>query len=305
MSKTIAWVGAAGLMALLCGAAQGAECHFDKTLSVNGSVRLEVGTGAGDIKVQPGNDNEVHVTGKVKADHGWFGDGGNGDERVQKVCNAPPIEQNGSDVRIGKNHEEMYKHVSIDYVIWAPRTAELNTSSGSGDVEVEGMTGMLTAGSGSGNIKADGAGAGSKFETGSGDVTVKNLGGDAKAETGSGNIHVETGSHGDLKVETGSGDITVEGMQGGLRAQTGSGNITINGTPTAMWKLSTGSGDVRMTIPESVGYTLDAETSSGDIQVSQPITMQGSMSKQHVHGTVHGGGPDIHAETGSGNIELK
>jgi hypothetical protein len=33
--------------------------------------------------------------------------------------------------------------------------------------------------------------------------------------------------------------------------------------------------------------------------------MQGALKKQHVTGTVNGGGPTLRAETGSGSIEIR
>src|ERR1700749_3106160 len=46
---------------------------FDKTLSVNGSVQLEVSTGSGYVHVNPGSDNQVHIIGHVHSNHGWMG----------------------------------------------------------------------------------------------------------------------------------------------------------------------------------------------------------------------------------------
>jgi len=45
---------------------------FDKTLSVNGAVQLEVSTGSGYVHVTPGSDNQVHIVGHVRANHGWW-----------------------------------------------------------------------------------------------------------------------------------------------------------------------------------------------------------------------------------------
>jgi DUF4097 and DUF4098 domain-containing protein YvlB len=52
-------------------------------------------------------------------------------------------------------------------------------------------------------------------------------------------------------------------------------------------------------------FNLDADTGSGSINVSQPITMQGSLNKHHVSGVVNGGGPTIRVGTGSGDIQIR
>jgi urease beta subunit len=53
-------------MSLCLPAAFAAERSFDRTLSVNGPVTLHVSTGAGNIRVSPGSDNQVHIVGHVK-----------------------------------------------------------------------------------------------------------------------------------------------------------------------------------------------------------------------------------------------
>ena len=97
-------IGVAGTLAALVmyiPAALAAEQSFDRTLSVNGSVTLHVSTGAGHIRVTPGSDNQVHITGHVKGNNnmGWFG--GSSEDSVARVAQNPPIEQAGNIIRIG------------------------------------------------------------------------------------------------------------------------------------------------------------------------------------------------------------
>jgi len=73
---------------------------FDKTLSVNGAVQLEVSTGSGYVHVTPGSDNQVHIVGHVRANHGWMG--GNSDDQVKQVVDNPPIQQSGNTIRVGQ-----------------------------------------------------------------------------------------------------------------------------------------------------------------------------------------------------------
>ena len=281
------------------------ECHFDKTLTLNGTPSLFVSTGSGDIRVMPGKDGEMHISGRVRSSHGgWFG-GSSTRGQVQPVCDHPPIEQNGSDVRIGKDNSEMYRHVSIDYVIETPATTDVSANSGSGNLELQNMNGHVVGSTGSGDIRASNLGSNSKLETGSGNIQADGMAGDAKLETGSGDIKVHQSSPGNMRAHTGSGNIDISSLTGGLNAGTGSGNVTVDGSPTSNWKLETGSGNVRLNLAQGKRFELDAEASSGNIDLSQPITMQGSMNKHHIHGTVQGGGPLVSIETGSGDIVIK
>lgn len=283
-------------------AAYASECQFDKTVPVSGAPHLTVSTGSGDVKVTAGGDSEIHVHGRVRTGHGWFG----GEEgNVQAVCNQPPIDANGSEVRVGGQHSDIYRHISIDYTIETPRATELNASSGSGAVDVAELNGEVKATSGSGDVRAENLSAGAKLETGSGNIHATGLGAASKLGTGSGDIHAELTGSGDTHASTGSGDIELTGVNGALNAGTGSGWIHVAGTLAGNWKLETGSGDVRLKLEGGKGFELDAESSSGDIHVDQPITMQGSLSKHHVHGTVGGGGSMIRVSTGSGDIEIR
>jgi hypothetical protein len=306
MSKTtLAVIGTGLLLAAGATSSNAAECHFDRTLTVGAPTVLAVNTGSGNIKVTPGSDTQIHITGTARSSHGWMGGDGSNEQQVQAVCNQPPIEQNGNDVSIGRSHDDKYRHVSIDYVIEAPRSSSVNANTGSGNLEVTDIAGTLSGNTGSGDVRVANIGADARLQTGSGNIHADGVRGAAKLETGSGDIHVQQTAGGDMRASTGSGGIEIAGLNGGLYAETGSGGIHVEGTPTSNWRLNTGSGDIRLNLPGGKGFDLDAQTSSGDINVKQPITMQGSLSKHHVQGVVQGGGPTIRIETGSGDIEIR
>jgi hypothetical protein len=306
MNKTaFAIIGAGILLATGATASQAAECKFDRTLAVGAPTMLAVNTGSGNIKITPGSDTQVHINGVVHSSHGWMGGSGSDQDHVQAVCNQPPIEQNGNDVTIGRSHDDIYRHVSIDYVIETPRSSRVNANTGSGNLEVTDISGTLAGNTGSGDVRVANIGADAKLETGSGNIHADGINGAAKLQTGSGDIRVHQTAQGDMHASTGSGGIEIAGLNGGLFAETGSGGIHVEGTPASNWKLETGSGDIKLQLPGGKGFDLDAQTASGEINVSQPITMQGSLSKHHIQGVVQGGGPTIRIETGSGDVEIR
>ncbi|HTZ58164.1 MAG TPA: DUF4097 family beta strand repeat-containing protein [Acidobacteriaceae bacterium] len=285
-------------------AAFGAEKSFDRTLNVNGPVTLHVSTGSGYIHISPGSDSQVHVVGHVKSNSSWLGF--SSDDAVAKVADNPPIAQAGNIIRIGDDHGNDYTHhVSIDYDITTPANTMLVADSGSGDLQLSGLTGTVKGHTGSGSIHADKLGSGSRLETGSGSIEASNLQGSTNLQTGSGEIRAQLASAGDVVAGTGSGSIRLENVQGALKAETGSGTLDISGQPTAPWKLETGSGDISLRVGNA-HFTLDAETGSGSIKSDPPLTIttHGSIDKHHVNGTVNGGGPTVKAETGSGSIHI-
>jgi len=255
-----------------------AEATFDRTLKVSGKVDFTVGTGSGSIRITHGSDGQIHIFGRVRSSFGAS------DEQVKQIADNPPIEQTGNIVRIGVRRENMH-NISIDYEIQAPVDCYLKASSGSGEVN------------------DDGVGENAKLSTGSGSIHATGLHGGFSVDTGSGNIYVEQIGDGDVRAETGSGSIELRNLHGGLHAQTGSGSIKAAGTPSAAWKLETGSGSIELWTADA-GLTIDAETGSGSIHTDRELTTQGTSNRHHVTGKINGGGPVVRMETGSGSIRV-
>jgi hypothetical protein len=276
------WIAAATILALAALPELASEATFERTLAVNGRVELTVTTGSGNIHLTRGAGNQIHIFGRVKS--GWGGNvwGGN-DDQVRRIAANPPIAQTGNIVRIGR-HENLH-NISIDYEIQAPADAFLDASSGSG------------------NVVVDGVGENAKIATGSGNIHATGMHGGFKVDTGSGDIYAEQIGAGDVKAQTGSGNIELRNLHGALHAGTGSGNIKAGGTPSAEWKLETGSGNVELWAG-SAAFTLDASTGSGSIHTDQEMVTQGTQGHHHVTGKLHGGGPTVRIQTGSGDIRV-
>jgi hypothetical protein len=278
---------AAATLTLATAAAFAADSNFDRTLNVSGSPNVSVSTGSGYIHLNPGSGNQVHIVAHVRSSHGWMSGGSDVDSRIQQIVSNPPIVQNGNDITIGERHSnDLYRNINIDYEITLPKSSGISAATGSGDIQIQDV------------------GASVKAQSGSGSVHVHGVQGPATLGTGSGDIELLQTGPGDVKAETGSGSIRLQGLAGALKASTGSGDIDAQGQPTADWKLSTGSGSVGLAVGNA-HFNLDADTGSGGINVSQPITMQGSLNKHHVSGIVNGGGPTVRVGTGSGDIQIK
>lgn len=259
-----------------------AEGTFDKTLTVNGATNLNVSTGSGYIHITPGPDGAIHIIGHVHSSMGFLS--GSPEERVRRVTDNPPIEQNGNTIEIGQHTH--FQNVSIDYVITAPHGTTVEANSGSGDVNISNLGAPLKAG------------------TGSGDIEANDLTGDVALNTGSGDIKAMMNGAHYVKAETGSGTIRLQGVSGGLYAETGSGDIEVGGQPGDGWKLETGSGSVTLNTGNSAHFNLDASTGSGDVHSDPPLTTHGSTDRHHITGEINGGGPTVRVETGSGDVRI-
>ncbi len=294
------------LFAMAPSAALADTGSFERTISLDDAVVLDVSTGSGDITIRVGGDGEAVVRGKVKAKrNGIFGNLKDASKHIEYVESNPPVELDGERLVVGRiDDRSVRKAVSISYEITVPAGTEVVSKTGSGDVTVTGIAGKLKATSGSGDLELRDIGASVEARTGSGDIDAFGVAGSFDARSGSGDIHLRQTAPGDVHVSTGSGDNTLEGIIGGLHAASGSGRIRVDGQMTDDWTLDTGSGGVRVTLPSDAAFDVDAESNSGGVHVDHPVTIQGRVSKKHIRGEVRGGGPLLKIETGSGGIRI-
>ena len=297
------------------------EGSFDRTLSVSGTVDLDVSTGSGSIHVKTGDGTTVRVNGLIRARDDFQA---RADEKVRYLQSNPPIEQAGNVIRIGQIQDSRYRNnVSISYEIVVPPDTHLRSKTGSGQQSVDGIRGPAEVSTGSGNLTVSNVGGGLIARTGSGRIDLDAIKGRVEAHTGSGRIQAsgiegafkaDTGSGGvtmgqtapgDVEVSAGSGNLEVSGVKGALRARTGSGHISAGGEPVGEWDLHTSSGGVTVRLNSAAAFDLDARTSSGRITVNHPLTVMGTVSPKATRGKVRGGGALLNLTTGSGNITVE
>ncbi len=299
-----------------------AEGSFDRSLRVSGPVELEVSTGSGHIRVHRGDGGTVEVHAVIKARDHWGGP--SPEERIRRIEDNPPIEQDGNSIRIGHIEDSaLRRNVSIDYDLTVPAETRLHSDTGSGDQSLDGIQGPLRASTGSGRIDATQIGGEVHVSTGSGDIRVESVqgavtantgsgsiratgvAGEFSGETGSGDIHLEQSAPGRVKASSGSGRIELAGVHGPLHADTGSGDVKVQGDVSGDWRLETESGAVTINLPESASFDLHAHTDSGKISTRVPITTQGTISRNDYQGRAGSGGYMLEVKTGSGDIRIE
>jgi hypothetical protein len=320
-------ISASSLFFLLsvCSWASTVEGSFDRTLNVSsGTVDLDVRTGAGNITVHSGSGNTVSIHAKIQARDNWLWNSGlSAEDKVKKLEANPPIEQSGNMIRVGYIQDEALRNnVAISYDIVMPRDSRVRSATGSGGQQISDINGSVRASTGSGGVKLSNIGGEVHANTGSGSISVQDVKARTYAETGSGTIEAlriaggfygRTGSGdirfeqtapGEVEVQTGSGTIHLRNVRGHLQAGTGSGEIEAQGDMTGDWRLHTGSGSVRVEVPKEAKFDIDARSSSGSVTIDHPVTVQGTLRRNHVEGAVNGGGTKLDISTASGSIHV-
>jgi len=307
------------------GSFSSSEGSFDRTLTVAGPVDVDVATGSGNIDVRPGSSGTIRIHGVVKA----RGDMRTAaEEKIRYIEMNPPIEVNGSFIRIGRIQDPSYQNISISYEIQVPSDTKLASSTGSGNQRFDGLQNGVRATTGSGSITLSGIGGDVNAQTGSGGIDLRSITGRAELQTGSGSIHaralagsvragtgsgsisldliaIEQGAPLEVEAQTGSGSIEVAGVYGSIKAGTGSGGIRVKGNPIGDWDIHTSSGEIMLEMAPDAAYALKARTSSGRINISPPVKVQGQFSPREIRGEVRGGGHLVTAYTGSGGITIR
>jgi len=266
-------------------AAAQSEGSFDRTLTVSGSVDLDVTTDSGGITVTPGSSGTVRIHAVLKAQHGWF-DSGDVERRIREIERNPPVEQNGSQIRIGYVHSrELLKNISMRLEIQTPRETKLRARADSGGIHVEGIQGPA------------------ECHTDSGGIEVRDIGSEVHAAADSGGIHIEN-VKGAAYARVDSGGIDANNIAGSIDAEADSGGIHVSQSSAAPIRAKADSGGVSVRLASNAGYDIHVEAESGHISVPE-ISTHGDISKHHIEGKVRGGGPMVDVHVDSGNVSIE
>ncbi len=145
---------------------------------------------------------------------------------------------------------------------------EASCSTGSGNIDIEAVTGSARLKSGSGTVTAGEVTQALTVSTGSGDVNVERTLGSSTVKVGSGDISVGELA-GDLVTKTGSGDVEVGRLGGSLITKTGSGSLTVRRADSGKVHAAGASGNISIGVEEGTAAWLDVSTVSG--RVSQEL----------------------------------
>ncbi len=238
----------------------------------------------------------------------WGRDRGRRSGREVEIRDAGPGLDAHADIRIlVPRGQQITVYLAVGRMDAAGVTAALRLDGGATAVTVARSSGTIRVDVGSGSVRSSDTEGELDVDTGSGSVDVaRHTGRMLRVDTGSGSVTLQGVRVDDLNVDTGSGDVTGSGVTARqVLVDTGSGDVELAfaGPPTDL-AIDTGSGTVSLGLPAGFGARVELETSSGGIELDFPLTMQ-RWERDHVVGTIGGGGGHLKIETGSGDIRLR
>jgi DUF4097 and DUF4098 domain-containing protein YvlB len=239
--------------------------EWSKTYNISGKPDLRVETSDANIRVTTWDQNTIEA--KVLTTRYKIGEDG---IRVEE-------HQTGDSVEIDVHYPHHNFNVDwgshkVEIIIQMPREGKVNLRTGDGKIEVAGLKGEMDLHTGDGSINLDG------------------VDGKLHATTGDGHIQA-SGRFDELALKTGDGHVDV-------RARNGS-------SLTGNWRLETGDGSVSLEVPGDLAADVDLHTSDGHIDLDMPVTTEGKIRQNDVHGKLNGGGSLLTIHTGDGSIHLR
>lgn len=265
------------------------------------SIVMEVGSS--DVDIQSWDENSIRIEARYS--------GGSPEDYTID------IEQQRNGIRVSEVIAPCFGigfcSRDLDYNILLPRNGNVDLQTSSGDVVIADINGEIQLSTASGNIDATNLTQGLAASTQSGDVSLDVIAGMLDISTASGNVELDSGQITDARVKTVSGEIELEGVSNDLVLESISGNITVQDAQNGRLNIQNTSGNIEFTgsladaeqhtinsvsgnvelrLPEDTGFSLQADTLTGDIDnefAAQNIRRDGSA---------------LRINTVSGNIDL-
>lgn len=266
-SKHLLFVAALGALSALATPARADE--WSKSFNLTGKPELRVETSDANIRVYTWDQNTIEA--KVTTSHYKIGEDG---IRVEAHQSGDTVEIDvrypHHDLNFGIVHIDRSHRVDID--IHMPREGRVNLRTGDGKIEVSGLQGEMD------------------LRSGDGSQTIDAVDGKLRASTGDGHIRAN-GRFDELELKTGDGGVEV-------RAAAGS-------TLASGWRLESGDGNVTLELPDGLAADVDLHTGDGHIDLDMPVTTQGKLRQNEIHGKINGGGPLVTIHTSDGSIHLR
>ncbi len=173
-----------------------------------------------------------------------------------------------------------------------------------GSVEVEELGGSLRTRTSGGSIRVSEVAGEVDVETYGGGIQIDEVTGAVRASTRGGSIQLsEVG--GAIDAETRGGSIQVHDVEGSVRAITRGGSISARFESDAAGELETLGGSIEVEFDEGTGLEIDAQTHGGRVTLEEGLDLTGRMDRDHMKGTINGGGPLLRMRTTGGSIRLR
>lgn len=313
--------------------------YLVKSFNASDIKNLDIRTSGGGIEVTGSDASQAVVEVYIK---GNGGNRNLSDSEIAERLEdfTLTVEKNGNTlVAIAKsNRNNNWKRgLSITFKIKSPVNVDTEIMTSGGGIHLTNLEGNLNFNTSGGGLHLANLGGDIKGRTSGGGIHAKDCRDNINLHTSGGGIDV-TDSEGEMDLHTSGGGIKLAHLTGKINAHTSGGGIRVNGirgeliTGTSggsirladisgSLKANTSGGGITAEIKE-LGEFLTLHTSGGSIQVDMPMNkgmdldirgdrvsmdfhnFNGRSEKNHIRGTINGGGIEVNISANSGHVTI-
>ena len=258
-----------------------------ETFQTPGTVRAEVRIGAGEVRFEATDTQETTVTLEPLRDN----------DATRAAIEDARVElrerSGGYDVVVDvRDHGRGFsfgRGAEVRVEVRCPEGTEVESKTGSADIEGRGRFESISIQTGSGDVQFDEVTGNARADAASGDVEVSMVGKEARINTASGDIQlglvlgaskINSASgdislreaHGSVDVNSASGDVFVGEAASSVSVNTASGDQRIERAGEGKLSLKSASGDLQVGIPEGASLFVDARSRSGEVRSELPVS---------------------------------
>lgn len=312
------------LFAVAVTASAATEENFNRQIDAAAGDTLVLDVDFGSVDVSAGADGQVALEAHRKIDFG------NESKEKAYLADRPiTMTKEGNVVTIRARGSKKLNDWNIfhctteaTYLVHVPKKFEVGLRTDGGMVVVREINGNVTAHTSGGRMAFARLEGTLDGETSGGAIEVEDCRGPIGVQTSGGHINV-AGGQGSLKAHTSGGRIEVHNFSGDTEVRTSGGSLDLekisgkvvgktSGGGIRAWlpellgdvKLETSAGSIELAVPTTAAFTIDAETSVGHVESRLPF--QGlEANREHLRGSLNGGGKSVRLETSAGSITIK
>ena len=289
--------------------------RFSRKVRIGRTGRFTINNIAGDIIVTAASGDEVSVDAvkRTRGDErelaGVTIEVEGGDGRVDVRTTYPTGRNRGRFSFSGNATFRRNEWVRVDYTIAVPASIEVDAKSVSGNVRVTGVQGAVRAETVGGNVTTSGTPRLEVARSISGTVDISDIASDrtVAASTVSGSLRGRSVKARSLELRTVSGDVALtDAACDRVEARSTSGSIDYAGAllKGGSYDFNVHSGTIRLALPDSPGFHLEADTFSGSIRSDLPLTIGGDADRGRGRGWRGVNGRSIQATFGDGSATV-
>ena len=186
-----------------------------------------------------------------------------------------------------------------------PRQTALEVTTSGGGIDIAQLDGGVTASTSGGGlevrevrgeVRAESSGGSVRVRSIDGAVTASSSGGGVELDAVSGEIHAES-SGGGVRVRAAGGRVEASSSGGPVKVAFAAGNDRGG-------DLDSSGGGVQVEVDPAVALSIDASSSGGSVDCDLPVTVQGRLHRDAVHGNLNGGGAALRVRSSGGGVRL-